>query len=70
MLVKRCSCSATVDEKQAENLMECVNIIGAAPTYQSNTVSVLCEGTEMVDRLVKLFEQYPTHEIYVLITQY
>ena len=62
----RVVCSAVLeDDRQRENLCQCVNILGGTPCISGNTVCVEYSGSETtVDKYIELFAQFPTHEIH------
>ncbi|MBQ8984314.1 hypothetical protein IJ098_00445 [Candidatus Saccharibacteria bacterium] len=61
-------CTAVVeDERQRENLCECVRILSCTPNVSGNTVCVEYDDKIAVaEALVDLFKHYPTHGISVL----
>lgn len=58
-------CTAVVDdERQRNNLCDCVKILGGMPTVAGNTVSVEYMGDDMrASQMVTLFEEYANHEL-------
>lgn len=61
-------CNATVpDEKQMQNLGECISIVGADFYIKGNTVFAEYEGAEEKgELLVDIFRQYPFHGVSIL----
>lgn len=64
----RVICTAVVeDERQRDNLCECVGILGGKPQISGNTVCIEYEGPERTaTKYMELFEQYPTHGVSIL----
>lgn len=64
----RIICTAVVeDERQRDNLCECVGILGGKPNVSGDTVSVEYNGpVRTASKYIELFEQYATHGITTL----
>lgn len=64
----RIICTAVVpDERQRENLCECVRILGGQPNVSGDTVCVEHEGSiSTITKFAELFEQYAFHGISTL----
>lgn len=64
MMVK---CNATIENpKQRENLIQCINIIGATPIVHGETVFASAyDDKEQIDKMMSLFEQFCKHSIRV-----
>ena len=61
----RVSCAAVVpDERQRDNLCQCVRILGAVPVVLGETVSVDYSGL-FAERVVELFSHYSTNQIQI-----
>ena len=62
-------CNAIVEhEKQRDNLIECIGIIGVVPEFVGSKVFVEYDGDDkqIVEKLVNLFQQYSYHGISIL----
>lgn len=62
-----CKCDATIDNPlQRDNLIQCINIIGATPTVHGETVYVsVSDNEDIIDKMIRLFEQFHRHSIRV-----
>ena len=61
--MKKCSCSATVEnELQQKNLCDCIKILGGKPVQYGTTISVQYEG-EKADTMIDLFSNFVDHSI-------
>lgn len=58
-------CSAAIEnEKQRDNLFDCIKILGGMPMVEGNVVSVEYMGDDMkASKIIALFEEYPDHAL-------
>lgn len=58
-------CTAVLDNnKQIQNLCECIEILGGMPCVSGNTVCVEYHGIKAkAEKFIELFEQYARHGI-------
>lgn len=61
-------CTAVIEnDKQRENLCDCIRILGEKPDVSFDTVSVEYTGSQnTADKFAELFAQYPYHGICML----